>query len=264
MVDEVVCYGRSRERLETAQNLGVIDRFSCDLTEAVAGADLIFLAAPIDASKSLLKALVSLVGPEVIITDAGSVKQEIIAAARQSLEEHFPMFIPGHPIAGKEKTGVTAADGALFVDHRVVLTPVEETNRHATQRVRRLWEIAGADVVEMDAVEHDRLLAMTSHLPHAVAFALVALLGEQQNAEEFFPLAAGGFYDLTRVASSDPVMWRDIFLNNREPVLAGIDGYITVLERIRELIRSGNGTELETIFEHARETRARIRTGRVV
>tara|TARA_B000000460_G_C21308552_1_gene303340 strand:- start:111 stop:635 length:525 start_codon:yes stop_codon:yes gene_type:complete len=174
------------------------------------------------------------------------------------------MFIPGHPIAGKEKTGVTAADGALFVDHRVVLTPVEETNRHATQRVRRLWEIAGADVVEMDAVEHDRLLAMTSHLPHAVAFALVALLGEQQNAEEFFPLAAGGFYDLTRIASSDPVMWRDIFLNNKEPVLAGIDGYITVFERIRELIRSGNGTELETIFEHARETRARIRTGRVV
>ena len=105
---------------------------------------------------------------------------------------------------------------------------------------------------------------MTSHLPHAVAFALVALLGEQQNAEEFFPLAAGGFYDLTRVASSDPAMWRDIFLNNKEPVLAGIDGYITVFERIRELIRSGNGTELETIFEHARETRTRIQTGQVV
>jgi prephenate dehydrogenase len=264
VVDEVVGYGRSRERLETAKNLGVIDRFSCDLTEAVTGADLIFLAAPIDASKRLLKELVSLVGPEVIITDVGSVKQEIISAARESLEEGLAMFIPGHPIAGKEKTGVTAADGALFVDHRVVLTPVEETNRYATQRVRRLWEIAGADVVEMDAMEHDRLLAMTSHLPHAVAFALVALLGEQQNAEEFFPLAAGGFYDLTRVASSDPVMWRDIFLNNKEPVLAGIDGYITVLERIRELIRLGNGTELEALFEHARETRARIRTGRVV
>lgn len=264
VVGEVVGYGRSRERLETAQDLGVIDRFSCDLAEAVGGADLIFLAAPINASKTLLKALASLVGPEVIITDAGSVKQEIIAAAQQSLEEGFPMFVPGHPIAGKEKSGVTAADGNLFVDHRVVLTPVEETNRHATQRVRRLWETVGADVVEMDAVGHDRLLAMTSHLPHAVAFALVALLGEQQNAEEFFPLAAGGFYDLTRVASSDPAMWRDIFLNNKEPVLAGIDGYITVFERIRELIRSGNGTELETIFEHARETRAKIQTGQVV
>ena len=257
-VTEVVGFGRSAERLQIAHDLGVIDRFSCELEEVIVGSDVVLLAMPIDASKRIFSSLAPLLQPGVVITDAGSVKQQVVDAACAVLGQALPSFVPGHPVAGKEKSGVVAADARLFEAHRVVLTPIPQTDRKALETVRGLWSATGAEVIEMDPADHDRLLAMTSHLPHAVAYALVNLLSEQQASERFFPLAAGGFYDLTRIASSDPVMWRDIFLNNPAALTDSIESYITVLKHIRDLIRAGNGEELEAIFKRAKQTRHKV------
>ena len=215
-VSEVIGYSRSQRNLRQALELGLIDRWTTDLTKAVAGANIVVLAAPVFAVVNIFARLADTIGNDTLVTDVSSVKQPIIKAARTHLGENFTRFVPAHPIAGSEKSGATAARATLFRDHWTIVTPVSETDSDAVTCITGMWRAAGSRIIEMPAADHDRLLAMTSHLPHALAYALVAQLGEQVGSDVSLQLAAGGFYDISRIASSDPVMWRDIFLSNRE------------------------------------------------
>ncbi|HBL88126.1 MAG TPA: bifunctional prephenate dehydrogenase/3-phosphoshikimate 1-carboxyvinyltransferase, partial [Alcanivorax sp.] len=218
----VVAGSRSTRTLEQGLALGLIDEGSQDLAVAVRGADLVFVATPVSSMGAVLKALRPGLAERAIVTDAGSVKGAVIAEARRALGDHFPRFVPGHPIAGKEKSGVEAADAGLYRQHRVILTPTPDTDPGATARVNALWAAVGAEVLEMAPDHHDRVLAETSHLPHLLAFSLVDPLARQGDSTEIFRYAAGGFRDFTRIASSDPVMWHDIFRENRDAVLEAL------------------------------------------
>jgi prephenate dehydrogenase len=254
----VVGCGRSTENLEAAAQRGLIDRYTTDPIVAVAEADLVLLATPVNALIQTLPTLAKHVRPDAIITDAGSVKCEVINAARTTLGETFDRFVPGHPIAGREKSGSQAAVTDLFRDHWVVLTPLEDTDPTALALVRKMWEQVGSRVRLMDPASHDEILGMTSHLPHAVAYALVAQLGDQQRNDEYASMTAGGFLDITRVASSDPAMWRDIFLHNGETTADLIREHRKVLERLETLIREGNAEGLQEWFESAKSLRSSL------
>ena len=214
---------RDRSR---AVELGLVDRWSTVLSDAVAGAEVVMVATPVGAMPGLFSRLVDLVSPTCIVTDAGSVKKKVVDAARASFGRSVARFVPGHPIAGLEQSGVEAATGDLFRGHKVILTPTPDTDPKAVAQIDSLWRATGAQLMDMSPERHDRLLALTSHLPHMLAYALVNLLADQaQDEGECFDLAAGGFYDISRVASSDPVMWRDICLHNADEVLARIGEY---------------------------------------
>jgi len=261
-VGEVVGWGRDAARLSQAQSLGVIDRAEQDLAQAVTGAELVVLATPISVMAGLFERLAALPLDDLVVTDVGSVKAEVVRMARAGLGARFSRFVPGHPVAGDEKTGAAAARADLFQGHRVVLTPAAETDAAALALVRRLWETAGAEVVEMDAAHHDRLLAATSHLPHVLAFALVDCLAGGEGGEEILRYAAGGFRDLTRIASSDPVMWRDICLANREALLAALGEFESHLQRVKDMIEAGQGEALGELFGRAKAARDRFCTKR--
>ena len=257
-VGEVVGWGRDAGRLDKARTLGVIDRVEQDLALAVAGADLVVVATPIAAMPALFERLAALPSDDAVITDVGSVKGEVVRMAREGLGPRFARFVPGHPVAGDEKTGAAAARADLFRGHRVVLTPAAETDAAALALVRRLWEAAGARVEEMDAARHDRLLAATSHLPHVLAYALVDCLAGGEGGEQTLRYAAGGFRDLTRIASSDPVMWRDICLANRDDLLAAIDDFEAHLQRVKGMIEANQGEALGEVFGRAKAARDRF------
>jgi len=193
-----------------------------------------------------------------IITDAGSVKASFIEVARQVLDD-LSVVVPGHPIAGTENSGVEAAFATLYQNRKVILTPLPETTSNAVQTVKALWEMTGAIVESLDAGHHDRVLAATSHLPHAVAFSLVDTLATMQEREEIFEYAAGGFHDFTRIASGDPVMWRDICLTNKQALVEVMDNLLGNLEQLREQIVTGDATNIEKTFRRAKKARdARI------
>lgn len=257
-VGEVVGWGRDAARLGEARALGVIDRVEQDLARAMAGAELAVVATPISVMPELFERLAALPPDDTVVTDVGSVKGEVVRMARAGLGARFARFVPGHPVAGDEKTGAAAARADLFRGHRVVLTPVPETDAGALALVRRLWEAAGAEVVDMDAVRHDRLLAATSHLPHVLAYALVDCLAGGEGGDEILRYAAGGFRDLTRIASSDPVMWRDICLANRGELLAVLDAFEARLRRVRGMIEAGEGDALGELFGRAKAARDRF------
>jgi len=262
-VDSIIGCGRSTENLEVALELGLIDRVTKDPIEAVAEADIVLLATPVKALIELLPCLAKHLQPQAVITDAGSVKREIIDSSRLALGGCFGRFVPGHPIAGREHSGAKAADADLFRDHWVVLTPTEDTDQDALASVRKMWETVDAKVRLMDPDLHDQVLGMTSHLPHAVAYALVAQLSDQQQREDCSAMVAGGFLDMTRVASSDPVMWRDIFLHNGENTANLIREYRGVLANLEDLIRDHDSAGLKEWFEKARDLRADLQgTGR--
>jgi len=255
-VGSVVGCGRSNENLEAAVQRGLIDRYTNDPVSAVAEADMVLLATPVNALIRTLPTLAKHMRPDAIITDAGSVKCEVINAARAALGDRFERFVPGHPIAGREKSGAQAADTDLFRDHWVVLTPLDDTDQKALALVGQMWERVEAKVRLMDPASHDQILGMTSHLPHAVAYALVAQLGDQQGSEDYATMTAGGFLDITRVASSDPAMWRDIFLHNAETTANLIHEHRHVLERLEQLIRKGDAEGLQEWFESAKALRS--------
>ena len=209
-------FGRTESSLQRAQALGVVDSWSLDLGTAVEQAEVVVIASPVNAISSTFQKLKSCLGDNAIVTDAGSVKGPIVDAAVSGLGDKIVNFVPGHPIAGKEQSGVDAASATLFKGHRTILTPIANTGTEAISTVKDMWETIGAEVVFMEPSVHDELLALTSHLPHALAFILVDLLSRQTNPEDSFDLSAGGFYDITRIASGDPVMWRDIFLSNQQ------------------------------------------------
>jgi prephenate dehydrogenase len=251
---EIVGCGRNPEHLRRAVDLGVIDRYTTDAAEAVSGADMVVVAVPLLSMPAVFLAMRDALTPEAVVTDAGSAKGFVITAARSALGSALPRFVPGHPIAGTEKSGVEASFAELFRDHRVVLTPLPETTPEALTRVRALWDLTGAKVVEMDARHHDTVLAATSHLPHMLAYALVDGLARMEEAE-VFRYAAGGFRDFTRIAGSDPVMWRDICLANREALLSVLGRFGQHLDHLTGLIVNGDGASLEALFTRVRETR---------
>ncbi|MDX2457687.1 MAG: prephenate dehydrogenase/arogenate dehydrogenase family protein [Gammaproteobacteria bacterium] len=254
---EVVGAGRNPANLQMAVDLGVIDRYETDLARAVAGADMVLVSVPLGAMVTVFNAIRGHLSPHAVLTDAGSAKGGVIEAARQAFDGLPAAFVPGHPIAGTEQSGVEASFAGLYRDRRVILTPLPETDSQATARVRDMWEAAGAEVVEMDPVHHDAVLAATSHLPHVLAYTLVESLVRLGDEGEMFEYAAGGFRDFTRIASSDPVMWRDICLANGDAIQLMIEHFITDLQELTEAIQNRDGPYLLELFTSARDARNR-------
>ena len=249
-------YARRESTLQKAVELGVIDRYSLDVREAVAGADVIVLATPLATTETLLHKISDGLKPGCIITDVGSAKGVVVDAARKVLtEDRFPCFVPAHPIAGTEKSGVEASFAELFEQRVVIITPVAETDHGARDMIAEMWERVGATVVELSVEHHDEVLAATSHLPHILVYTLIDCLARMQDREEIFAYAAGGFADFTRVASSSPEMWRDICLTNDTPIIAVLDRFEQHLQAVRQAITEGEGDRLLDIFSRARQSR---------
>lgn len=255
---EVVGCGRDEASLRRAVELGVIDRYHADPAQAVRGAEMIVLAVPLGAMEPVLRRIAPFIGARAVITDVGSAKGSVVAAAEAVFGSVPARFVPGHPIAGTEKSGVDASFAELFERRRVILTPLPTTDRAAHALVRRMWESTGAEVVDMEVVHHDEVLAATSHLPHVLAYALVDTLARMQEKSEIFRYAAGGFRDFTRIASSDPGMWRDICLANREAVVVMLDRYVDDLAGLRDAIARGEGAAIAELFARAKAARDRF------
>ena len=251
----VVGMGRSRAPLEQALAQGVIDRIATDWGDALDGADLVLLGMPVGQMPAVMEALAPQLGPGTLVTDGGSTKSDVVAAARAALGGKISQFVPGHPIAGAEKSGVGAATADLYRDKRVVLTPLPENAPESVARVRSAWEACGARVSLLAPDEHDRVFAAVSHLPHLLAFALVHDMSARDNADQLFSFAAGGFRDFTRIASSHPEMWRDICVANRQALLFELDAYMVELMRTRVLLAGGDADGLEALFSTARARR---------
>lgn len=251
-------YGRRLPSLEQGVELGVIDDYTLDLGEAIDQADILVIAAPTLVAADLLADTLSLLGDrsdQPVITDVASVKGNLHRRALAERGRMPPNVVLGHPIAGSERSGVGASDGRLFLNHRVILTPDPDNDPQAVAAVRSMWETTGAEVVDMSIADHDAVLAATSHLPHVLAYALVDALAQSEASEDIFRFAAGGFRDFTRIASSDPVMWRDIAIANRESLLGAIDEFDAQLSRLRQLIESADSNSLEQTFTRAKRAR---------
>jgi len=258
---EIVGVGRNADNLRRAVELGVIDRYETDPARGVEDADRVVLAVPLGAMEPVLNAIAPHLAPDVVVTDAGSAKAWVLEAVRAVFGSVPPFFVPGHPIAGTEKSGVEAALPELFEGRRVILTPEPETDPQAVQVVGEMWEACGARVTRMSAAHHDEVLAATSHLPHVLAFTLVDSLAAMGEREEIFQYAAGGFRDFTRIASSDPVMWRDICMANRDDLLALIECYLNDLGVVTDLINTGDWDGLLAVFQRAKAARDRFTDG---
>jgi len=254
----IVGVGRGRANLEAALDLKIVDRvvtLDADWAAETADADLVLIAAPVAQFPALFAALAGRIGPRAVLTDAGSTKQDVIAAAQAHLGAAWSRFVPGHPIAGTEHTGATAAFATLFQRRNVVLTPSPATDADALRRVADLWRACGAQVRTLDAGMHDRIFAAVSHLPHLLAFALVEELAMRPDAEDIFRYAASGFRDFTRIAAGSPEMWRDISLANRDPLLAEVAAFRAQLDRIAAMLTAGDAVALEAAFARASSAR---------
>ena len=254
-VGEVVGWGRREAHLQQALELGVIDRLEMDLGAAVAGADVVVAAFSPAAMPEVFGRLATLLDENSVLTDVGSTKGSVVQAAREAFPQRLDRFVPGHPIAGAERHGVIAARADLYQHHRVLLTPLAETRADAVATIRTMWQACGAEVVEMDVAHHDQVLAATSHLPHLLAYTLVDTLAGIDDSREVFEFAAGGFRDFSRIASSDPALWRDISLANADALLAMIDRFQAELEQVTAALQAGDGDRLEAIFSRARDAR---------
>jgi prephenate dehydrogenase len=254
-VDEVVGMGRSLTTLEEAQRRGVIDRHTGDWADALADADLLLLAMPVGQTEEILRQVAPHLQARTIVSDAGSTKQDVVVAARSALSGKISQFVPGHPIAGAEQSGVAAAQADLYRGKRVILTPLSENSPEAVAAVRQAWEICGAQVGELTPQAHDRIFAAVSHLPHLLAFALVHELAGRVDSEQLFGFAASGFRDFTRIAGSHPEMWRDICIANRAALIAELDAYQAELLKTRVLLAGADAEGLEAMFAEARSAR---------
>jgi prephenate dehydrogenase len=253
---QTVCgIGRSRSNLERAVELGVIDDIASDVQSAMTGADLVLVAVPVAQTGRVLREIAPHLSPDCVVTDAGSTKQDVATTAQQALGAKLPQFVPAHPIAGAELSGVEAASPTLFRGKLVVLTPLEATASDASGRVESAWQTCGARVMRMTPKRHDEVFAAVSHLPHALAFALVEMIAKRPDAQELFSFAGAGFRDFTRIAGSSPEMWRDICLANREALLNDLNSYQTALATLAEHIRSSDGSGIEALFRDARTAR---------
>ena len=251
----IVGYDREGSALERALSLGVIDTAAESASEATAGADLVLVAVPVRGMGPVLHDVGLALGPHAVVTDVGSTKGDVVRTARHELRERFPRFVPGHPIAGREVSGVEAASADLFRGARVVLTPESDTSPEACDVVRACWESVGGRVSTLEAAAHDRIFAAVSHLPHLLAFTLVSELASRPDAVELLGFAAGGFRDFTRIAASSPEMWRDVALQNRAALLEEIDRYAARLAVFRDLVERGDGPALQRLMAEARASR---------
>ena len=257
---KVIGVGRSAASTERALELGVIDGSAAlnddaALSEALDGADFVLLAAPVAQTQPLLERIAPFLDAETIVTDAGSTKSDVVAAARAALGACIGQFVPGHPIAGREASGVEAALPDLYVGRNVVLCPLPENAPADVERVAAMWRATGALVRDMAPEQHDRVLASVSHLPHVLSFALVEQILNSPDAALKFSFAAGGFRDFTRIAASSPEMWRDVCVANRVALLDELDAYTAVLARLRAAIEAADGAALEAVFARSRVAR---------
>jgi prephenate dehydrogenase len=253
-VRHVVGVGRNPANLRVAIERGILDS-AASATEAVRGADFVLIATPVGQMEARLREIAPLLDTRAVVTDGGSTKHDVVAAAQRALGERFAQFVPGHPIAGAEKSGAQAADATLFAGRRVVLTPVAQTRADALARVRAAWERCGAQVVTMAVQEHDELLAVVSHLPHVLAYALMGVVIDDSRSEALLANAGSGFRDFTRLASSEPQMWRDILIANRQALLVALDKFQASLGTLRAAIEAGDETLLERSLAHSRAVR---------
>jgi prephenate dehydrogenase len=255
LVNRVTGCNRCEDTLKKAVELGVIDDYTLDVAEAVKGADVVVIGTPLSTTEKLLPQIAEALDAKTVLTDVGSAKGSVVNAARAALGDQFPKFVPGHPIAGTEQSGVEASFAELFVDHRVILTPVEETCDKAHKLITDMWQAVGADVIDLDVIHHDEVLAATSHLPHMLAYALVDCLAGMQERDEIFKYAAGGFADFTRIASSNPDMWHDICFSNREALLKTLDKFSEHIDQVKSAIESSDSEKLLEIFTRAKQAR---------
>jgi prephenate dehydrogenase len=263
---EIIGVGRSMKSVARALELGVIDSAVLidddnALKHALHNAEFVLIAAPVAQTEPLLRRIVPFLDAHTIVTDAGSTKTDAVAAARVAFGARASQFVPGHPIAGRESSGVDAALPDLYVDKNVVLCPLPGNAPESVERVAEMWRATGASVHEMSAEQHDGVFASVSHLPHVLSFALVEQILEAPDAALKFSFAAGGFRDFTRIAASSPEMWRDVCIANRTALLTEIDAYTTVLARFRQAIEASDAAALEAAFERSRTARSQWQQG---
>ncbi len=255
LVNRVTGCNRNEDTLKKAVELDVIDDYSLDIAEAVAGADVVVIGTPLSTTEKILPQIVASLKPNAVLTDVGSAKGSVVSAAQKVMGDKFSRFVPGHPIAGTEQSGVEASFAELFVDHRVILTPLEVTDISAHKLITEMWQAVGADVIDLDVKHHDDVLAATSHLPHMLAYALVDCLAGMQEREEIFKYAAGGFADFTRIASSSPEMWHDICFSNRDALLNSLELFSEHISKIKDAIENSDSEQLLSIFKRAKRAR---------
>ncbi len=259
LVKRVVGYSKSPSTTERARLMGVIDVEAPSALLAVSGADIVLIAVPVAATEATLKAIRHLITPQMLIMDVGSTKRDVVDAARRVLREQVGTFVPAHPVAGKELSGVEHADADLYVGKQVILTPIERTLTSNLQKAAATWQALGCNVVRMSPESHDAAFAAVSHLPHLIAFALMNTITGQPNGRDFLSLAGPGFRDFTRIAASDSKMWRDVLLANREELLAQTELFRRTLQALELMIENNNGEALEGLIHQASQTRANWR-----
>jgi len=252
----VVGFGRSAATLEQARQLGILDRIGDDVVREVCDADLVLLATPVAQMAEIFARIAPHLGARTLVTDGGSTKGDVVAAARANLGDKLGQFIPAHPIAGAEKSGAAAALADLYQGKKVVITPLPENSKESVARVRKAWELCGANVSELTAQQHDEVFAAVSHLPHLLSFALVHDLAQRDNSDQLLSFAASGFRDFTRIAASSPEMWRDICMANREALMLELQQYAAELYVLHQALENNDAAKLEEIFSLAREVRS--------
>jgi len=261
LVKRVVGYSKSPSTTERAKKLGVIDMAAESALLAVAGADVVLIAVPVAATETTFKAIRHLVEPGVLFMDVGSTKRDVVDAARRVLRERLPSFVPAHPIAGKEVSGIQHADAALYSGRQVILTPLSQTSPGLVQKATDVWSAIGAQVLKMTPENHDAAFAAVSHLPHLLAFAYFSAVVNQPAGRDFLSLAGPGFRDFTRIAASNPETWRDILVANREEVLKQSQRFRHALEALEHAMRQANAEALEGLIRGPAEGRAQWQMG---
>jgi prephenate dehydrogenase len=259
LVKRVVGYSKSPSTTERARQMGVIDVEAPSALLAVSGADLVLLAVPVSATEATFKAIRHLVHKNTLVMDVGSTKREVVDAARRVLRDQVGVFVPAHPIAGKELAGVEHADADLYTGRQVILTPIERTYTTQLSKAEQVWTGLGCHVLQMSPEEHDAAYAAVSHLPHLLAFALMNAIGNQERGKAFLELAGPGFRDFTRIAASDPSVWRDILVSNREELLAQSRHFQRALHALESAIDSSDPDALEVLIDRASAARAHWR-----
>jgi prephenate dehydrogenase len=256
LVQRVVGYSPSTSTLQKALQLGVIDTTAASVEQAASGADLVLVAVPVSATEATLQRIAPAVTPEMLVMDVGSTKTDVLEAAQRALGQRIGSFVPAHPIAGKEKAGVAHADARLYQGCQVILTPTTDTLDKQRQQAQAIWQALGCKVLQMSPEAHDAAFAAVSHFPHLLAFALMNAVTGQPQGQEFLSLAGPGFRDFTRIAASDPKVWRDIFLSNRQQLLLQSQHLQTQLQAFEALMVQGDGAALEALIEQASSARS--------
>ncbi|QTN21310.1 prephenate dehydrogenase/arogenate dehydrogenase family protein [Rhizobacter sp. AJA081-3] len=255
LVKRVIGYSKSPSTTEKARQLGVIDQAAESALLAVSGSDIVLIAVPVSATEATFKAIRHLVEPGVLVMDVGSTKRDVVDAARRVLKERIPSFVPAHPIAGKEVAGIAHADATLYNGRQVILTPLPQTSPELVQKATDCWAAIGSQVLRMTPENHDAAFAAVSHLPHMLAFAYFNSVARQPAGRDFLSLAGPGFRDFTRIAASDPAVWRDILMSNREEILKQTQRFRHALDAMEHVMKSGNAEALEDLIRKASDAR---------